>query len=33
MEDFAVECPECGSLETEPAEGTELEIAYLELEE
>jgi hydrogenase nickel incorporation protein HypA/HybF len=33
MEDFAIQCPECGALETEPAEGAELEIAYLELED
>jgi hydrogenase nickel incorporation protein HypA/HybF len=32
LEDFEVRCPTCGGVETEPSAGTELDIAYLELE-
>jgi hydrogenase nickel incorporation protein HypA/HybF len=29
--DFAIECPQCGSLRTEYVSGDELELAYLEV--
>jgi hydrogenase nickel incorporation protein HypA/HybF len=32
IERYSIECPGCGSLATEPAGGTELEIVYLELQ-
>ncbi|MBZ5608476.1 MAG: hydrogenase maturation nickel metallochaperone HypA [Acidobacteriia bacterium] len=31
--DYQIECPGCGAAVTEPAGGSELELAYVELEE
>ncbi len=33
VEDYNVKCPACGSVETEPAGGAELELAWLEVDE
>ncbi len=33
LKDFQIDCPNCGALTTEPVGGTELELAYVELEE
>ena len=32
VENYNIECPACGSAETKPAGGSELELAWLELE-
>jgi len=33
LKDFQTDCPNCGAATTEPVSGTELELAYVELEE
>jgi Zn finger protein HypA/HybF involved in hydrogenase expression len=33
LQDFQIDCPNCGLAVTEPVSGTELELAYVELEE
>jgi Zn finger protein HypA/HybF involved in hydrogenase expression len=33
LKDYQIECPKCGAAVTEPVSGTELELAYVELEE
>lgn len=33
VEDYNINCPACGCLETEPAGGDELELAWLEVDE
>ena len=33
LKDYQIECPNCGAAVTEPVSGTELELAYVELEE
>ena len=33
LKDFQMDCPNCGALTTEPVSGSELELAYVELEE
>jgi len=33
LKDYQTDCPNCGAAVTEPVSGTELELAYVELEE
>jgi hydrogenase nickel incorporation protein HypA/HybF len=33
LKDYQTDCPQCGAARTEPVSGTELELAYVELEE
>jgi hydrogenase nickel incorporation protein HypA/HybF len=33
LKDYETDCPNCGAAVTEPVSGTELELAYVELEE
>ena len=33
VQDYRIECPQCGSADTEMASGQELEFAYMEIEE
>ena len=33
LKDYQTDCPNCGASVTEPISGTELELAYVELEE
>jgi hydrogenase nickel incorporation protein HypA/HybF len=33
LEDYRIDCPGCGAAVTQPVSGTELQLAYVELEE